>query len=134
MIKSLIVSLIIALTLSQHVQSEEFTVNRVLPISSFEVTSEKPFFTLWREVCANKDTVVEVFKDFTNSEGKHFRDPNKADYGFLEIDGCKSDKYNVVVPSYIPNGEYLYKPLARINGGSVLIELPTERVIINRNN
>lgn len=133
MIKSLCTGFLVTVA-SLCSSADEFSVNRVLPVSSFEITSDRPYFIMWREICSNKDVVVSVYKSFISMEdGKEFRDPIRADYGFVASNECKSGQYKVEVPDIIPDGEYLYTPVASVNRSEALLPLPSERVIVKRN-
>lgn len=131
--KKLLGVLILALSSMSYAEST-FGVNKVLPVSSFTVTKEKPYFVIWREVCADKDLKVEVYRRWTSlsDEGKVYRDGVKSDYGYKGSNKCKSDDYIVRVPPHIPDGEYIFNPIASFNNGSTLVELPTEKIVIRR--
>lgn len=144
--KKFIASLTIALTASlsyADISSSGFRVNKVLPVSSFVITSQKSSFTIWREVCSEKNVEVSVYKVFAtkNKDGveKEFRDPVSSEYGFIGSNTCNSGYYSVRVPDSLPDGVYEYKPIASIKyirkDGEMeddLIVLPTERLEVVR--
>lgn len=132
--KKLFSTLILALTVPFSYALEEFVVNKVIPVSSFTITKEEPYFVIWREVCSDFDVKVEVYKKWISLDGKDtiYLDNTKADYGFIGMNTCRSGAFPVDVPAYIPNGEYKYTPVVSVNGDTKLISIPTEIIVIDR--
>lgn len=120
------------LLVSSTFSYSEVTVRRILPDDVRVVSPGEPL-RFWREICVNDEdvmmNVVRVIRNL-NDDPDTFIKLASVQYGGFADDGCQASLYEVVIPTSIEPGNYVYEPRGVLNDGTV-IELPGERFKIN---